>query len=306
MIGIIIINYKKYDVTINCIQSVLDTAADLDYKIYLLDNGSGNESLTVLKERFSDRSQIEFIASTENLGYARGNNLCLKLAEKDGCDIAVVTNSDIEFLPGTLQTLAEDIRTQDCLIAAPLLRFPSGGCQKSVKLKPYTYKEYIFYETYFRNFVPKRKLLANNPLPKAPQPVYWVSGAVFAADLQKFKSIGWFDPFTFLYYEEYILSEKAKQHGYTIYFDPTVTALHCHGASAGGSANLFTRLENLRSELYFLNRFRCWSKHRLQNICRIRRLEVLFTFTKAGKAADAKRFLKQSRVILKRERFHEN
>ena len=38
MIGILILNYKKYQVTADCIRSVLDTGDGLDYHIYVLDN----------------------------------------------------------------------------------------------------------------------------------------------------------------------------------------------------------------------------------------------------------------------------
>ena len=47
MIGILILNYKKYQVTADCIRSVLDTGDGLDYHIYVLDNGSGNDSIAL-------------------------------------------------------------------------------------------------------------------------------------------------------------------------------------------------------------------------------------------------------------------
>ena len=76
-------------------------------------------------------------------------------------------------------------------------------------------------------------------------------------------------------------------------------------ASAGGAANLFTRLENLRSELYFLHRYRHWSRHRLATVRRVRCLEVLFTFGKAHKWADARTYLRKSKILLKKERTNE-
>ena len=131
------------------------------------------------------------------------------------------------------------------------------------------------------------------------------TGAVFAVDTACFHRLGDFDPYTFLYYEEYILSARCKAQGIALWFDPTVTALHCHGASAGGAANLFTRLENLRSELYFLHRYRHWSRHRLATVRRVRCLEVLFTFGKAHKWADARTYLRKSKILLKKERTNE-
>lgn len=242
--------------------------------------------------------------SAENTGYARGNNQMLSRARKDGCTAAVITNSDIVFLPGTLQQLAADI-AEGHPIVGPRLQYPNGQRQNSVKLRPYTYREYLWTETYLRNLVPKAKLQALRRQPAAPGEVYWLSGAVFAVDTAVFHRLGDFDPYTFLYYEEYILSTRCKAQNIALWFDPTVTALHCHGASAGGAANLFTRLENLRSELYFLHRYRHWSRHRLATVRRVRCLEVLFTFGKAHKWADARTYLRKSKILLKKERTNE-
>lgn len=305
MTGIIILNYKKYDVTINCVESVLKTAGNLDYKIYLVDNGSGNESVSVLSDKYGGFNQIEIISLEENTGYAAGNNEGLKKAAKDGCSTAIIANSDIVFYEDTIKILVNDIEN-GAFIAAPKLVFPNGKTQSSVKQRPFNFLEYIFYETYFRNFVPKSKLKEIRLLPDKPSSVYWVSGAVFAVNVADFKKEGFFDPFTFLYFEEYILAEKAKKSGSKILFDPTACAIHCHGASSGGNANLFTRTENLRSEMYFLNRYLHWSKFKIKAVRFVRCLEVLFTFSKEGKKKEAERFIKQSKELLKKELSHEN
>lgn len=304
MIGILILNYKKYQVTADCIRSVLQTAGDLDYRIYVLDNGSGNDSLARLQAEFADCPTITWMESQENTGYARGNNLMLQKARRDGCSAAVITNSDIVFLPGTLQQLAADVAAGHPIVG-PRLQYPNGRLQGSVKLRPYTYTEYLQTETYLHNLTPKSKLQALRRQPTAAQAVYWLSGAVFAVDVAVFEQLGDFDPYTFLYFEEYILSERCKAQGIALWFDPTVTALHCHGASAGGAANLFTRLENLRSELYFLHIYRHWSQAKLRTVRFVRCLEVLFTFGKLGQWADARTFLRQSKILLKKEKTHE-
>ncbi len=303
-LGILILNYKKYRVTADCIRSVLDTGDGLNYRIYVLDNGSGNDSIARLQALFPNESRITWMESPENTGYARGNNQMLSRARKDGCTAAVITNSDIVFLPGALQQLAADIADGHPIVG-PRLQYPSGALQGSVKLRPYTYREYLWTETYLRNLVPKQKLKALRRQPAAPGEVYWLSGAVFAADLDVLQQLGDFDPYTFLYFEEYILSARCQTKGIRLWFDPTVTVLHCHGASAGGATNLFTRLENLRSELYFLHRYWHWSRARLSTVRFVRCLEVLFTYGKAGKWTDACTFLRKSKILLKKERTHE-
>ena len=62
------------------------------------------------------------------------------------------------------------------------------------------------------------------------------------------------------------------------------------------------RLENLRSELYFLHIYRHWSHTKLSAVRFVRCLEVLFTFGKAHKWADARTYLRKSKILLKKER----
>lgn len=153
-------------------------------------------------------------------------------------------------------------------------------------------------ETYLRNFDKKRKY-QNTYFPKKSEEVYWISGAVFIADMKKFEDIGFFDKNTFLYFEEYIISEKAVKKGYKLAIEPAVCAYHYHGASTGGNANLFTRLENLKSELYFLSNYKNYSNSKLRKVRFIRCLEVLFTFTKEHKLKDALKYIKESKKVLK-------
>ena len=96
MLAIIIINYNKYEKTLECIRTIREGNFK-NYKIYLLDNASVNDSYNILYENYKDSSDVVLIKSKENLGYAKGNNLCIKYAEKDGCEYALISNNDILY-----------------------------------------------------------------------------------------------------------------------------------------------------------------------------------------------------------------
>lgn len=300
MLGIIIINFNKYEKTIDCISSIFETVKS-DYKIYLLDNGSSNNSFEKLNNVYKDDARVEMIESKENLGYARGNNLCLEKAEKDGCEYVLISNNDIIYKENAIEILLEIIKSGEYLLAAPSLQNPHGGIQASVKKNKPTFSEYMKFSTYLSNLVPKKetKEFYKNLQPKEFSQVYWVCGSSFVADMKRFKEIGYFDPYTFLYFEEYIISKKAEALGMKIAFEPKAQAIHFHGASSGGAANLFTRTENFKSECYMFAKYQKLPYSKLKMIRNIRCLEVLFTFTKEGKIKDAMTFIKQSKEILK-------
>lgn len=297
MLGIAVINYNKYKKTIECIDSVFQNAK-CEYKIYLLDNASANESYNILMQKYKGNEKVVLIKSDKNLGYANGNNLCIEKAKADGCDYILISNNDIIFEENTIDTLLERIKTTDYLAIAPKLKAPNGSVQQNIKKAAPDFKRYMMSETYLHNFDRKRKY-QNTYFPKAFEAVYWIAGAVFIADMKKFEDIDFFDKNTFLYFEEYIISEKALKNGYKLALEPAVCAYHYHGASTGGNANYFTRLENLKSELYFFSTYKNYSKSRLKKIRFIRCLEVLFTFTKEHKLKDALKYIKESRKVLR-------
>lgn len=298
MLGIAIINYNKYDKTIDCIHSIFETVQNIDYKIYLLDNDSPNESYKVLYNKYKDNPLVDCFKSEKNCGYARGNNLCIEKAKKDGCDYVLISNNDIIFAENAINLLFKDIKSRDYLLIAPALKYPSGAPQVNIKLSKPSFRKYMMSETYLHNFDKKRKY-STVSLPEAFSQVYWASGAVFIADLKKFEEIGFFDPNTFLYFEEYIISEKTKKNNLKIGYEPNAAAYHYHGASTGGAANYITRLENFKSEMYFFKNYWILTKKQLKQIRLIRCLEVLLTFSKEHKIKDALKFVHNSKKILK-------
>ena len=107
MIGIAIINYRTYKKTIECIDSIKATMRE-PYRIYLLENGSQNESEKELEKKYSTDPYVKLIISKTNEGYARGNNICFRYMKQDNCEMGVVSNNDItvSYTHLTLPTIA--------------------------------------------------------------------------------------------------------------------------------------------------------------------------------------------------------
>lgn len=69
-VSIIIVSYNTRDLTLECIQSVIDETT-LPYELIVLDNNSSDGSADAIASRFPD---VQLIRSTENHGFAGGNN----------------------------------------------------------------------------------------------------------------------------------------------------------------------------------------------------------------------------------------
>jgi GT2 family glycosyltransferase len=278
MFAIIIINYNSYEKTIDCIASIRKTCG-VPYRVYLIDNASANDSAAVLEKEYKDAADVRLILSKENLGYARGNNRCIKEAIRDGYKYALISNNDIVYEQGALDSLYEEITKNEYLIVGPQIVKPEGEIQRTVKYASPRFVKYIVRETYVSSLL--RKFIKKEQVPEKKQDVYWIAGCAFAANLEMLDRIGLFDDRTFLYFEEYILAEKAKRTGMKMEYLPEARALHYHGYSMGGSANIVTRLANLKSEMLFLHEYMHWGRFKTGTVKLIRMLEVRFNLRKA-------------------------
>lgn len=97
-ISFVILNYKTYEESIACAESILRSQTWEELHIVIVDNGSGNGSLEALESYFKEEKKVAVIGAEENLGFARGNNLGIMYAIR--CyhpDFIVAANSDIIF-----------------------------------------------------------------------------------------------------------------------------------------------------------------------------------------------------------------
>lgn len=105
LVGVVILNYKSYWETEECVESALAQKYP-DVEIIIVENGSGNESYEVLQKKYGGREHITLLESKENLGFARGNNLGIRYArEVLKCDYVFVVNSDIVFEPDLFEQI---------------------------------------------------------------------------------------------------------------------------------------------------------------------------------------------------------
>ena len=92
-IFVVVLNFNGYKDTRNCIDS-LKKVSYPNFEIVVVDNASEDNSVERLKDEFSD---IEFIISNENLGYAGGMNMGAKFGLKNNADLVLLTNNDVVF-----------------------------------------------------------------------------------------------------------------------------------------------------------------------------------------------------------------
>jgi N-acetylglucosaminyl-diphospho-decaprenol L-rhamnosyltransferase len=76
-ISIIIVSYNTHEMTLACLKSVFEQSGTTNIQVIVVDNASSDGSAELIQNAFDD---VELIKSTENLGFAKANNLAARNA----------------------------------------------------------------------------------------------------------------------------------------------------------------------------------------------------------------------------------
>lgn len=92
-IGFVILHYKTFDDTRNCVESILRNVPNAP--IIVVDNGSCNGTGEKLKKLYKESTDVTVLISNDNLGFANGNNKGIRfLRRKYLPKFVVVMNND--------------------------------------------------------------------------------------------------------------------------------------------------------------------------------------------------------------------
>ncbi len=92
-ISIIILNWNGYGMTLDCLISLFEISYE-NYNVILVDNGSTDDSVEKLRNRF-DNSCLDIISLNSNYGFTGGNNIAMEYAqEKYDPDFYLLLNND--------------------------------------------------------------------------------------------------------------------------------------------------------------------------------------------------------------------
>lgn len=98
---VIVLNWNGKEDTLDCLQSLRSTAYD-NYTVVLVDNGSEDDSVAAVREKFPE---VELVLTGKNLGFAGGNNVGIEYAIKAGADYIFLINNDTTVHPDYLKEL---------------------------------------------------------------------------------------------------------------------------------------------------------------------------------------------------------
>lgn len=229
-VSVLLLNYNRFDLTYDCIKSIINHSHNIELEIIVVDNNSTiGDSLLIEK----DFPFVKWIKNKNNMGFAYANNQALSVSTGD---YVCVLNNDTLFIEDLftplinylekLQTpalvgcklLNSDLTLQDSIIDFDTVGNLFGEASFLYKIFPRS-KIYNKYHWNYKNV-------------STPIEVDALKGAFLFGEKKYFDEIKGFDTRFFFYSEEIDLCKRFKQQGWKVIYYPENSIVHLGGATA--------------------------------------------------------------------------
>jgi len=240
LVSIITVNYDHPEVTLALLSSLRKVTYP-NIEIVVVDNASPNDDPSILKKSYPE---IIFIQSTENLGFAGGNNLGVR---KAWGKYILFINNDTEVESGFLEPLVAKCES-DAKIGAV-----------SPKIKFYDHPDTIQFcgQAPMNNYTMRSHGIGHGVVDKGQfevdSPTHFVHGAAMMVPRSVIKEVGLMTECYFLYYEELDWCARIKRAGYQLWYVHNSAILHKESISTGKLSPFKTYYMN-RARLLYLRR----------------------------------------------------
>jgi len=259
----VVLHYLAYEMTRECVETLLDVFAGKEFHIAIVDNGSANKTGIKLKEQYADNRHITVLINEENLGFAKGNNVGYRyIRERFKPEFIVIMNNDVLIKDDLFIEKIRNLEvTYEFAVLGPDIYNPHDNIhQNPLRMKPITVEEvkkrlrvseYItkhphrsYARSVYRNF--KHSILFGKPhvdksrsIEEYGSPHFNVvlHGAclIFSSRFME-KRKECFNSQTFIYGEEHILHHECMKLKLKMVYSPEVYVEHYMRVSTDASA----------------------------------------------------------------------
>ncbi|WP_020533004.1 glycosyltransferase family 2 protein [Flexithrix dorotheae] len=245
-VSIITVNYNQTQVTCEFLDS-LEKNSFKNYEVIVIDNASiENPTSTILLKY----PWVKVVTSEENLGFAGGNNLGIKIAKGE---YLLFVNNDTEITENFFEPLIHQLQSNpDVGIVSP-------------KIKYFSHPEIIQYAGFSkinsitgrnRTIGKKQKDLGQF---NEPTNTHYAHGAAMMVSKKVIDKVGGMPEAFFLYYEEMDWCEKIKRAGFKIMYEPKSLIFHKESISVGNKNPLKTYYQTRNRILFMIRNFGGWN-----------------------------------------------
>ncbi len=248
MYSLIVVDYNSIEATCRYIESYSACLKNGPVHAVIVDNGNRSDTLSAARAhmaaepvectfegrtlwRFATgKMDVIYCASGENMGYARGNNLGVRIADHFFADpYYIISNNDL-ILPEELDLTAVTDwfeKHPETAVIGPRVVGVDGIAQSPRKDQSAFTKLIGWYWC----MGPLKKWVDDICHSAQEGPCDWIMGCFMVIRADAFRQVGGFDENTFLFAEEMILSARLEKAGLQVCYVPAFTVIHNHNAT---------------------------------------------------------------------------
>jgi N-acetylglucosaminyl-diphospho-decaprenol L-rhamnosyltransferase len=254
-LDVVIVAYRSQELLRDCLSSLRAFPPARGADIWVVDNASGDGTAEMVSREFP---QVELIASSENLGFSRANNLAIKRGK---APYVLALNPDTRITEGALDQMLELMEANAKIgISGCRLELPDGTFDHAARR---SFPTPIGALAHFMGIGRSRRAPAKLAQYRAPTvesgPVDAVNGAFMLMRRKALDEVGLFDEGYWMYMEDLDLCYRFAQAGWLTWYDPGATVIHIKAGSSG-------QYRSLRLNYAFhYGMFRFYRKHYAPN-----------------------------------------
>jgi hypothetical protein len=229
----VVVSWNTRDLLARCLASIRDhPAPGLDHEIVVVDNGSDDGTLEMLREQWPG---VRVIANTTNVGFTKANNQALRAT---GGRYVLLINADAWLSPGCLERLVAQLDADPrAAVSGPRLVYGDGRWQRwTAGREPglWSVGSYLFLLDRFGH---RWAALAGIYLGKDIRAAFtpdWVSSACMLVRRSALEEVGLLDESLFVYMDDVDLCRRVRERGWRVWYVPEAECVHLMGRNVDG------------------------------------------------------------------------
>ncbi len=229
-LSIVIVNFNTEKLLKGCLESVYAGANGTPLTIWVVDNNSHDESVSMVKSHFP---KVQVVENRQNLGFSKANNLVISQSRSD---YILLLNPDTVIIDDAIERMVKFMEAHPKIgIAGCKVLNRDGTLQLACRRSIPTPRVAFFRLSGLSRLFPKNRVMAEYNMtyadPEQTHEVDAVSGAFLMIRKKVVEEIGLLDERFFMYGEELDWCLRAKRAGWSVVYCPDAQIVHYKGES---------------------------------------------------------------------------
>jgi hypothetical protein len=228
-LDVVVVSYRCRGLLRDCLDSLRAFPPAGGARVWVVDNASADGTVEMVREEFPE---VELIASDENLGFSKANNLAIV---RGSAPFVLALNPDTLMTEGALDRMLELMKERpEVGISGCRLELPDGTFDHAARR---SFPTPLGALAHFSGVGRLKKAPARLAQYRAPEvesgPVDAVNGAFMLMRREALEQVGLFDEGYWMYMEDLDLCYRFAQAGWITWYEPAAKVIHVKAGTSG-------------------------------------------------------------------------